>query len=74
MKTIFKHLLATAVLLLVSVSMNADGSYTTGIAEIMADRNVAGIYSIDGKRLSRPQRGLNIIRMKDGTVKRVMVK
>ena len=46
----------------------------TGIAEIMADRNVAGIYSIDGKRLSRPQRGLNIIRMKDGTVKRVMVK
>ena len=46
----------------------------TGIAEIMADQNVAGIYSIDGKRLSRPQRGLNIIRMKDGTVKRVMVK
>ena len=50
------------------------GSYTTGIAEIMADRNVVSIYSIDGKRLSRPQRGLNIIRMKDGTVKRVMVK
>ena len=50
------------------------GSYTTGIAEIMADRNVAGIYSIDGKCLSRPQRGLNIIRMKDGAVKRVMVK
>ena len=50
------------------------GSYTTGIAEIMADRNVAGIYSIDGKRLSRPQRGVNIIRMKDGMVKRVMVK
>ena len=50
------------------------GSYTTDIAEIMADRNVAGIYSIDGKRLSRLQRGLNIIRMKDGTVKRVMVK
>jgi uncharacterized repeat protein (TIGR02543 family) len=50
------------------------GSYTTDIAEIMADQNVAGIYSIDGKRLSRPQRGLNIIRMKDGTVKRVMVK
>ena len=50
------------------------GSYTTGIAEIMADQNVVGIYSIDGKRLSRPQRGLNIIRMKDGTVKRVMVK
>ena len=50
------------------------GSYTTGIARIMADRNVEGIYSLDGKRLSSPQHGVNIIRMKDGTVKRVMVK
>ena len=50
------------------------GSYTTGIARIMVDRNVEGIYSMDGKRLSSPQHGVNIIRMKDGTVKRVMVK
>ena len=50
------------------------GSYTTGIARIMADRKVAGIYSMDGKRLSRLQRGVNIIRLKDGTVKRVIIK
>ena len=31
-------------------------------------------YSIDGKRISSPQRGLNIIRMSDGTVKKVFVK
>ena len=31
-------------------------------------------YFIDGKRISSPQRGLNIIRMGDGTVKKVFVK
>ena len=31
-------------------------------------------YSIDGKRASEPQRGLNIIRMKDGTTRKVVVK
>lgn len=32
------------------------------------------IYSSEGKRLSVPQRGLNIIRMKDGSVKKLMMK
>ena len=31
-------------------------------------------YFIDGKRISSPQRGMNIIRMSDGTVKKVFVK
>jgi hypothetical protein len=32
-----------------------------------------GIYSIDGKRLQKAQRGLNIIRMNDGkTIKRIV--
>lgn len=31
-------------------------------------------YSIDGRRLSQPQRGLNIIRMSDGSTKKVMIK
>ncbi|MBO5612945.1 MAG: BspA family leucine-rich repeat surface protein [Prevotella sp.] len=29
-------------------------------------------YSIDGKRLSQPQKGLNILRMGDGTTKKIM--
>ncbi len=32
------------------------------------------VYSIDGKQLSCPQRGLNIIRMSDGTTKKVVKK
>ena len=31
-------------------------------------------YSIDGKRIATPQRGLNIIRMNDGTTKKVVTK
>lgn len=31
-------------------------------------------YSIDGRRLTAPQRGINIIKMSDGTVRKVMVK
>ena len=30
-------------------------------------------YSIDGKRLSAPQRGLNIIREADGTTKKILI-
>ena len=31
-------------------------------------------YSIDGKQIAMPQRGLNIIKMNDGTTKKVMMK
>lgn len=31
-------------------------------------------YTIDGKRVNQPQRGLNIIKMSDGTTKKVVVK
>jgi hypothetical protein len=31
-------------------------------------------YTIDGKRITEPSRGLNIIRMSDGTTKKVIVK
>ena len=32
------------------------------------------IYAIDGKRIARMQHGLNIVRMSDGTVRKVLVK
>jgi hypothetical protein len=34
----------------------------------------AGIYNINGMRINSLQRGLNIVKMGDGTIKKVMVK
>ena len=48
----------------------------TGIAAPAATQIpiVVGRYTIDGKRISEPQRGLNILKMSDGTTKKVLVK
>ena len=48
----------------------------TGIAAPAATQIpiVVGRYTIDGKRISEPQRGLNIIKMSDGTTRKVFVK
>ena len=45
-----------------------------GITSTFYDANTHDItrYSIDGRRLEHPQKGLNIIRLSDGTVKKVM--
>jgi len=51
-------------------------NYATGINDVATDNGatVVGIYSIDGKVLSTPQQGVNIMRMSDGTVRKVLVK
>lgn len=47
----------------------------TGISSITnGQTTITGRYTLDGKRISTPQQGLNIVRMSDGTVKKVMVK
>ena len=50
----------------------------TGIENVNADNHSkvkdSVIYGIDGRRLNQKQRGLNIIRMSDGTTRKVMVK
>ena len=50
----------------------------TGIEKVNADNHSKAkdsvIYSIDGRRLNHKQRGLNIIRMSDDTIRKVMVK
>lgn len=46
-----------------------------GIDQIMSDgQNNATIFTLDGKRMNKPQKGMNIIRMKDGTTRKVVVK
>ncbi len=53
-------------------------SDTTGIGSINAyginGDNVEGIYSPDGQKLNALSKGVNIVRLKDGTTKKVYVK
>ena len=50
-------------------------NYETGILEVlMANQNRLRIYSPDGKLLDKPQKGLNIIIMDNGEIKKVFVK
>ncbi len=51
-----------------------DGSLT-GIEAIKNDTATeVARYTIDGRTLSAPQTGVNIVKMSDGTVKKVLVK
>ena len=50
------------------------GSYTSGIAEIIMDSAYVRIYNINGKRINKLQRGINIIIGKDGKVRKVNIK
>lgn len=45
----------------------ADKAATDGISAAVADRAPLQHYTIDGKRLAAPARGLNIVRQTDGT-------
>lgn len=49
-------------------------SYTSGINEVMTTQRNIRIYSPNGKKLDKMQKGLNIVILDDGTVKKVMVK
>lgn len=50
---------------------------TTGIKDVpntSSSATESARYSTDGTRIASPQKGINIIRMSDGTVKKVLVK
>ena len=56
------------------LSMRIDGSIT-GIDAIDALNDVeAEYYDLSGKRLDEPQRGVNIVRMKSGKTKKIIIK
>lgn len=57
----------------VTISGMAVDAQTTGITSVIdATFPVNAYYTIDGRQHSTPQAGLNIIRMSDGTVKKVI--
>ena len=53
-----------------------DPKPTTNINVSIATQQpiITGRYTINGKRINQPQRGLNIIKMSDGTTKKVFLK
>lgn len=56
--------------------LEASVAAMTGIAHTFAGQNsnrVAVRYSLGGQRLSAPQRGLNIVRLADGTLKKYII-
>ena len=56
------------------LSMRIDGS-TTGIDAIDALNDAESeYYDLSGKRLDEPQRGVNIVRMKSGKTKKIVIK
>ena len=57
--------------------VTVSGTFTqeTGIVQIMGSENgKAMIFTIDGKRVDNLKKGLNVIRMKDGTIRKAVVK
>ena len=45
-----------------------------GIAKVQIVKGIRGIYTLDGKKLAKPQKGLNIIRTDDGKTSKRIVK
>ena len=45
----------------------------SGITDVMKPQETT-VYSPNGKRLNKPQKGLNIIRMNNGKTKKVVIK
>ncbi len=50
---------------------------SSGITETIAHEGkpeISSVYTIDGKRIDAPKKGINLIKLTDGTVKKVLIK
>ena len=50
------------------------GKIHTGINAIIVDMSDVQIFDMQGNRIDKPHKGLNIIRTRDGKAKKVLVK
>ena len=59
-----------------TATVNVKVTQATGITDTQTSADVREVarFTIDGKRISQPQRGINIVKYSDGTVKKVIVK
>lgn len=46
---------------------------TTGVQELDAKATVVQRYDLSGRRITQPQRGINLLRMSDGTTRKVLI-
>ncbi|WP_024998461.1 hypothetical protein [Prevotella falsenii] len=53
---------------------NTDPAGIGGISENTGELQEVARYTVDGRRISTPQRGLNIVKMSDGSTAKVLVK
>ena len=51
-----------------------NGAYTSGMWGVSNDDTTTNTYTISGYKTDKPRRGVNIIRMSDGTTRKVVVK
>ena len=54
--------------------LSNDSTGVEGISENKSELKEVARYTIDGRRISTPQRGLNIVKMSDGSTVKVLVK
>lgn len=59
-----------------TATVNVTVTKATGITGTQTSADIREIarFTIDGKRINQPQRGINIVKYSDGTVKKVIVK
>ena len=59
-----------------SANSEAVNATSTGIVTTKSQPSttVEAVYTLDGRRISQQQRGLNIVKMSDGSVRKIMVK
>ena len=55
-----------------NVTMHA--SYETGIMDVLTLQGIKGIYTPNGKKLEKMQKGMNILLMNNGTIRKMVVK
>ena len=61
--------------LVANESLNNDKAIITSITPLLPKQDTNDLYfDLNGKKQHQPQKGINIIRMSDGTVKKVLVK
>ena len=46
----------------------------TGIETVDTDSEIEGFYTIDGKRLSAPVKGMNVVKMTNGVTKKIVIR
>ena len=56
------------------VTITGNFTFVDGIAGVSMDGKTDGIYTLDGRKIEKLQKGVNIVKMPDGHVKKVFVK